>query len=64
MGRKLTLFLVGGFLLGYMGFMNSENMQIEWVSFSLLAGLFGAALMHYPIAKIFDPLLFGRLWCG
>jgi len=64
LGRKLTLFLVGGFLLGFMGLLQSENMQIEWVFFSLLAGLFGAALTHYLIAKIFGPLLFGRLWCG
>ena len=32
--------------------------------FSVLAGLGGAALMHYVIAKIVRPLLFGRLWCG
>jgi ferredoxin-type protein NapH len=63
-GRKLTLFLVGGFLLVFMGVLQSENMQIEWVFFSLLAGLMGAALTHYLIAKIFGPLLFGRLWCG
>ena len=63
-GRKLTLFLVGGLLLVFMGFLQSENMQIEWVFFSLLAGLGGAALTHYLIAKIFGPILFGRLWCG
>jgi polyferredoxin len=63
-GRKLTLFLVGGLLLVFMGLLQSENMQIEWVFFSLLAGLGGAALTHYLIAKIFGPLLFGRLWCG
>jgi len=38
--------------------------QIEWFFFSLLAGLGGAALTHYLIAKIVGPLLFGRLWCG
>ncbi|MDH4208755.1 MAG: 4Fe-4S binding protein [Anaerolineae bacterium] len=63
-GRKLTLFLVGGFLLIFMGVLQSENMQIEWVFFSILAGLMGAALTHYLIAKILGPLLFGRLWCG
>ncbi len=63
-GRKFSLFLVGGFLLVYMGLIQSENIQIEWVFFSILAGLFGAALTHYLIAKIFGPLFFGRLWCG
>lgn len=63
-GRKLTLFLIGGALLIAMGFLQSENMQIEWVFFSILAGLSGGAVTHYLIAKIFGPLLFGRLWCG
>lgn len=63
-GRKLTLVLVGGLLLVYVGGISSENIQIEWVFFSVLAGLGGAALMHYLIAKIVGPVLFGRLWCG
>lgn len=62
--RRLTLVLVGGFLLVFMGVMQSENMQIEWVFFSVLAGLGGAALMHYLVAKVVGPLVFGRLWCG
>ncbi len=64
LGRKLTLALVGGFILVFVGGIQSENVQIEWVFFSVLAGLGGAALMHYLIAKIAGPLLFGRLWCG
>lgn len=62
--RRLTLVLVGGFLFVFMGIAQSENMQIEWVFFSVLAGLGGAALTHYAIAKIAGPLVFGRLWCG
>ena len=64
LGRKLTLSLVGRFLLVFMGVLQSENMQIEWGFFSLLAGLMGVALIHYLIAKIFGPFLLGRLWCG
>lgn len=63
-GRKLTLLLVGALLLVYVGVIQRENVQIEWVFFSILAGLGGAALMHYLIAKTIGPLLFGRLWCG
>jgi len=62
--RRLTLVLVGGFLLGYIGIVQSENLQIEWVFFSILAGLGGAALTHYVIAKVVGQLIFGRLWCG
>ena len=62
--RRLTLVLVGGFLLVFIGVLQSENIQIEWVFFSVLAGLGGAALTHYLIAKVFGPLVFGRLWCG
>lgn len=43
LGRKLALFLVGLFLLGFAGLMGRENMQIEGVFFSLLAGTFYAA---------------------
>ena len=64
LGRKLALFLVGGYMLIFLGLLGSENIQIEWVFFSLLSGFSGAALSHYLIAKIFGPLLFGRLWCG
>lgn len=63
-GRRITLLLVGGLLLVYLGIIQSENLQIEWVFFSALAGLGGAALTHYLIAKIVGPLIFGRLWCG
>jgi polyferredoxin len=63
-GRKVTLLLVGGMLLVFVGGIQKENVQIEWVFFSALAGLGGAALMHYLIAKIVGPVVFGRLWCG
>lgn len=64
MGRKLTLFLIGGAMLVFMGVLQSENIQLEWAFFSVLAGLGGAALTHYLIAKLIGPLVFGRLWCG
>ncbi len=63
-GRRLTLLLVGGMLVVYVGVVQSENLQIEWAFFSLFAGLTGAALTHFLVAKVVGPLLFGRLWCG
>lgn len=64
LGRRLTLFLVGAFLFFGAAIMGRENMQIEGVFFGLLAGVIQAAVIHYLIAKVFGPVLFGRLWCG
>lgn len=63
-GRKLSLIMVGTFLIGFTAIYGGENMQIEGLFFGLLGGVFQAAVIHYLIAKIFGPLLFGRLWCG
>ena len=63
-GRRLTLFLVGLFLVGIAIFMSRENIQIEGALFGLLTGVVQMGVTHYLIAKIFGPLLFGRLWCG
>lgn len=64
MGRKLSLFLVGSFLFVFAALIGAENMQIEGLFFGILTGMVQAAVIHYLIAKIFGPLLFGRLWCG
>jgi ferredoxin-type protein NapH len=63
-GRRLTLFLVGLFLIGFAIFMGHENVQLEGAIFGLLTGVVQMGVMHYMIAKIFGPLLFGRMWCG
>ena len=48
----------------YLGILSSENMQIEGFWYYLFLGVFEAAVIHYAVAKIFGPLLFGRGWCG
>lgn len=63
-GRRLTLFLVGLFLVLYAIFMGHENSQIEGAIFGLLTGVIQMGVIHYMIAKIFGPILFGRMWCG
>lgn len=63
-GRRLTLFLVGLFLVLYAIFMGQENSQFEGAIFGLLTGVIQMGVIHYAIAKIFGPLLFGRMWCG
>jgi ferredoxin-type protein NapH len=64
MGRRLTLFLVGAFLMIIAIFMSRENVQIEGAMFGLLTGVVQMGVTHYLIAKVFGPLLFGRMWCG
>lgn len=64
LGRRLTLFLVGLFLLGFAIFLGHENSQLEGFFFGLLTGVVQMGVIHYLIAKLFGPLLFGRLWCG
>jgi ferredoxin-type protein NapH len=64
LGRRLALFLVGTFLFGFAAIAGQENMQIEGVWFGLLTGFIQAAVIHYFIAKIVGPMIFGRLWCG
>jgi ferredoxin-type protein NapH len=63
-GRRLSLFLIGSFLFVVAALLGAENMQIEGLFFGVLTGVFQAAVVHYLIAKIFGPVLFGRLWCG
>ena len=51
-------------MLLYLGVISHENMQIEGFWYYLFLGVFEAATIHYAVAKIFGPLLFGRGWCG
>ncbi|HEX6268882.1 MAG TPA: 4Fe-4S binding protein [Anaerolineales bacterium] len=65
-GRRLTLFLVGLFLIIFAIHkdLGQENSQLEGAIFGLLTGVIQMGVIHYGIAKIFGPLLFGRMWCG
>lgn len=62
--RNAIQFAIGLYMLIYLGILSNENMQIEGFWFYLFLGVFEAAVIHYFIAKIFGPLLFGRGWCG
>ncbi|MCK5146984.1 4Fe-4S dicluster domain-containing protein [bacterium] len=63
-GRKLSQLLIGLYMLGVLGFLGRENMQMEGFFFYLLAGTFSGPVLHYFIAKIAGPFFFGRGWCG
>ncbi len=62
--RRITQLLVGLYMLVYLGLICNENMQIEGFWYYLFTGVFEAATIHYAVAKIFGPLVFGRGWCG
>lgn len=62
--RRVSQLLVGMYMLVYLGFICKENMQIEGFWYYLFNGVFEAATIHYVVAKIFGPLIFGRGWCG
>ena len=62
--RRIVQLLVGLYMLLYLGLICRENMQIEGFWYYLFTGVFEAATIHYAVAKIFGPLLFGRGWCG
>ena len=63
-GRRVTQLLVGMYMLIYLGLISNENMQIEGFWYYLFTGVFEAATIHYAVAKVFGPLVFGRGWCG
>ena len=62
--RLIVQLGVGLYMLVYLGLICGENMQIEGFWFYLFSGVFEAATIHYAVAKIFGPLIFGRGWCG
>ena len=62
--RRIVQLLVGLYMMLYLGLIRGENMQIEGFWYYLFTGVFEAATIHYAVAKIFGPLIFGRGWCG
>lgn len=62
--RRFVQLFVGCYMLVYLGLICQENMQIEGFWYYLFTGVFEAATIHYAVAKLFGPLLFGRGWCG
>jgi len=63
-GRRLSQLLIGTYMLGFLGIIKMENMQLEGFFFYLLSGYFSGSVIHYMIAKIMGPIIFGRGFCG
>lgn len=62
--RAVVQWGVGLYLLLYVGLLCRENMQLEGFWVYLFSGVFSGPAIHYLVAKIGGPLLFGRGWCG
>jgi ferredoxin-type protein NapH len=64
--RRLVLVLLGASLFGAAALRDPRSalFQIEGLFFDLFAGVAFAAVIHYLIAKLIGPLIFGRVWCG
>jgi len=63
-GRKVSISLIAPSLLLFVPIANSENLQIEGAVLLLSIGSFSKGVVHYAIAKIFGPLIWGRGYCG
>ncbi len=62
--RRTAQLLIGLYLVFFIGLYMRVNMQIEGFFFYLFAGVFAGATLHFSVAKIFGPAIFGRGWCG
>lgn len=63
-GRRVSILLVAMALLVFLPLANNENLQLEGVVLLLLAGYFSKGVIHYAVAKVFGPLIWGRGFCG
>lgn len=67
-GRKISLTLIALDLLLFLGVFQHENLQIEetvvYFAYFISTGVFTRVLIHYAIAKVFGPIIFGRGYCG
>jgi polyferredoxin len=68
LGSKISLSVISLVFLVFLGIMQRENMQIEetiiYFAYFISAGIFTRVLIHYAIAKVFGPLIWGRGYCG
>jgi polyferredoxin len=63
-GRKVSTILILPALLFFVPLVNNENFQLEGVFLIVLVGYFSKGFIHYAVAKLFGPLIWGRGFCG
>jgi polyferredoxin len=67
-GRRIAILLISPVFILFLGIMQRENLQLEetvfYLAYFIAGGIFTRVLIHYAIAKVGGPLLFGRGFCG
>lgn len=63
-GRRTALLLNLPALLLFVPIANNENLQLEGIVLLLSIGFFGKGVIHYAVAKVFGPLVWGRGFCS
>jgi polyferredoxin len=68
LGRKISITFIALIFLVFLGIMQHENLQIEetvfYVAYFVNTGIFTRVLIHYAIAKVLGPFIWGRGFCG
>ncbi len=64
LGRRIAMLMISPMFLLFLGLYQRENLQLEQTVFYLSAGIFSRVLVHYAVAKVFGPLIWGRGFCG
>ncbi len=64
LGRKVALALILPVFMLFIPLANRENLQLEGIVLLLTAGYFSKGVIHYGVAKVFGPFIWGRGFCG
>lgn len=64
LGRRLSILMAAPVFLVFLGTVERENLQLEQLVFYLAAGVYTRVVVHYAVAKVFGPLVWGRGFCG
>jgi polyferredoxin len=63
-GRKITILMILPVLLFFVPIVNNENFQLEGIVLIVLIGYFNKGFIHFAVAKLFGPVIWGRGFCG
>ena len=68
LGRRICLLMISPLLILFLGICQRENLQLEEFVFYFLlflqTGMIVRVFIHFCIAKIFGPFIWGRGFCG
>jgi len=68
LGRRISILMISPVFLIFLGVLQRENLQIEETVFYILlfitSGVFTRVLIHFAVAKIIGPFIWGRGFCG